>query len=96
MLPEGQGAKEGDARQISTSTSAIEKGKWTSPFKPSTCSVKCGQDQWMVKLGRAAAWRLGGGSGHYPPYLGGSANEAHLLLRRVIRIDIKGDVNLCY
>lgn len=50
----------------------------------------------MVKLGRAAAWQMGVGSGHYPPYLGGSANEAHLLLRRVIRIDIKGDVNLCY
>ena len=48
----------------------------------------------MVKSGTAAAWPLGVGSGHHPPYLGGSANKAHLLLRRVIRIDIKGDVNL--
>lgn len=48
----------------------------------------------MVKSGRAAAWQLGVGLGHYSPYLGARANEAHLLLSRVIRIDIKSDVNL--
>ena len=33
MLPEGQGAKEGDSdRQISTSTSALEKGQIDKPI----------------------------------------------------------------